>query len=231
MSTAKSSKAYEALGRFVEAFELMVHETRSITIRFLSDKENMYHRQFIEIAFHHNCMTAKPLFEIFRAIVVQMVSASIEAQELRRKSGRDDRQLPIADFTPSDRETFLGVLKTVAKEYGELTNLRNGLLHGSWFVGYDSSIDFDLHKYTVTKEGLARMDLPESTAQVLELCDRCNHVIPWLHKIEACLIGMYKLADQFEYSGSDWVMIAGHTTLPESKAKNRQADPDQRKDR
>ena len=88
-----------------------------------------------------------------------------------------------------------------------------------------------LHKYTVTKEGLARMDLPESTAQVLELCDRCNHVIPWLHKIEACLIGMYKLSDEFEYSGSDWVMIAGHTTLPENKAKNRQADYDQGRDR
>ena len=189
----------------------------------------MHHRQFIEIAFHHNCMTAKPLFEIFRAIVVQMVSASIEAQELRQ-FGRHDWLLPIPDFTDSDRETFHGLLKTVAKEYGELTELRNGLLHGSWFVGYESSIDFDLHKYTVTKDGLARLDLPESTAQVLELCNRCSHVIPWLHKIEACLTGMYKLADQFEYSSGDWVMIAGHTTLPENKAKNRQADHDQRRD-
>jgi hypothetical protein len=222
MSEARSAKAYEALGRFVEAFEGMVHETRSITIRLLSDNKNMHHGHLVEIAFHHNCMTAKPLFEIFRAIVIQMVSASIEAQELRRKSDRDDWPLPITDsrgrpvdFTPSDRETFLGVLRTVAKEYAELADLRNGLLHGSWFVGYESSMDFDLHKYTVTKEGLARMDLPENTAQVLKLCDRCNHVIPWLHKIEACLVGMYKLTDEFERSGSDWVMTAGNTTLPE----------------
>jgi len=197
MSEARSAKAYEALGRFVEAFEGMVHETRSITIRLLSDNKNMYHRHLIEIAFHHNCMTAKPLFEIFRAIVIQMVGASIEAQELRRKSARDDWPLPIADsfgrpvdFTPSDREMLLGVLKIVAKEYGALTDLRNGLLHGSWFVGYESSIDFDLHKYTVTKEGLARVDLPENTAQLLEVRDRCNHVIPWLHKIEGCVTGM-----------------------------------------
>ena len=113
MSEPQYTKAYEALGRFVEAFESMVHETRSIAIRLLSDGKNTYHHDLIEIAFHHNCMTAKPLFEIFRAIVIKMVSASIEAQEFRKKSGRDDWPLPIADsrrrpvdFTSCDRDTF-----------------------------------------------------------------------------------------------------------------------------
>jgi hypothetical protein len=221
MSEVRSEKAYEALGRFVEAFESMVHETRSITIRPLSDNKNMHHHGLIEIAFHHYCMTAKPLFEIFRAIIIQIVNVSIEVQEIRKKSGRDDYPLPIVDsfgksvsFIPSDREKFLGVLKTIAKEYGDLMDLRNGLLHGSWFVGYDSSIDFDLHKYIVTKEGLARVDLPKTTSELLELCDRCENVIPWLHKIEGCVTGMYKISDEFQRSESDWVISAGHTTLP-----------------
>ena len=69
-------------------------------------------------------------------------------------------------------------------------------------------------KYAVTKEGLSRIELPSKTTELLELCDRCNDVVPWLHKTEACVVGMYKISDEFERSGSDWVMIAGHTTLP-----------------
>jgi hypothetical protein len=221
MSEDRSAKAYEALGRFVEAFESIVHETRSITIRLLSDNKEMYHHDLIEIAFHHYCMTAKPLFEIFRAIVIQTVNTSIKAQEIREKSGRDDYPLPVRDdagkptaFTTADRETFLAILKVIGKEFTELTDLRNGLLHGSWFVGYDSSIDFDLQKYTVTKEGLARMDLPQNTTQLLKLSARCDDVVPWLHKIEACVTGMYKISDEFERDGNDWIMTAGRTTLP-----------------
>jgi hypothetical protein len=142
-------------------------------------------------------------------------------KKFERRQEADDYPPPIVDnfgksvsFTPSDRETFLGVLKTIAKEYGDLIDLRNGLLHGSWFVGYDSSIDFDLHKHKVTKEGLARMDLPKTTSELLQLCDRCENVIPWLHKIEACVTGMYKISNEFQRSGSDWVISAGQTTLP-----------------
>jgi hypothetical protein len=141
MPEVEYPKTYEALGRFVEAFEGMVHETRSISIRLLSDEKDTFHRDLIEIAVHHQSLTAKPIFEIFRATIIEIVNASIKAQEIG-----GSYPMPRADsfgnpinFSPSDREMFLGVMKTIADEYLALVNMRNNLLHGAWFVGYAAS--------------------------------------------------------------------------------------------
>jgi hypothetical protein len=211
MSDVEYPKSYEALGRFVEAFEGMVHEVRSISIRLLSDDKDQSRSDLVEIALHHQSLTAKPIFEIFRAVIVQIVNTSIEAQKTGRKT---------EGFSLADREIFLGVMKTIADEYLTLANMRNNLLHGAWFVGYGADSlgdEFDIHKYTVTKEGLSRVELPTKTTQLLELCDRCNALPPWLWKIEGCVTGMYKISETFERSGSDWVISAGHTTLPKNR--------------
>jgi hypothetical protein len=213
MPLDKHRKAREALGQFVEAFEGMVHETRSIAIRLLSIPTDIYHTELIQIALHHQVLTAKPIFEIVRAIIIEIVNASIQVQQQIQKHAPEFPSRPI-DFTLADREIFFGVLKTIADEFFALANTRNNLLHAAWFIGYDSSIEFDVHKYAVTKEGLSRIELPSKTTELLTLSDRCNHIIPWLHKIEACVTGMYKISEHFERSGSDWIMSAGHTTLP-----------------
>ena len=91
---AKNTKEqYEALGRFVEAFELMVDEIRgicgdcvSMTVGAIKPvkpddksweewiKEEGDRRHLISIPFHHQGMTAKPLFDIMRAIVAEIVN-------------------------------------------------------------------------------------------------------------------------------------------------------------
>jgi hypothetical protein len=70
-----SRDQYEALGRFVEAFEAMVAETRETCINLLARSGR--HRDLIEIAFHHNVLTAKPVYEIMRAIIAELVNASM----------------------------------------------------------------------------------------------------------------------------------------------------------
>jgi hypothetical protein len=66
-----TKEQYEELGRFVEMFELMVNEARESCIDLLSKDGD--HRELVQIAFHHQSLTAKPLFEIMRAIITEMI--------------------------------------------------------------------------------------------------------------------------------------------------------------
>ena len=66
---------YEALGRFVEAFEQMVHEARS-ACEFLLDPK-LERQSVVSTALHHSIMTAKPLFEIMRAVVAETLKNKI----------------------------------------------------------------------------------------------------------------------------------------------------------
>jgi hypothetical protein len=65
-----------ALGRFIEAFELMVDEVSDYCVMLIcrslaSTTEN---HPLVEIAFHHQVMTAKPLYDIMRAIIAEIIS-------------------------------------------------------------------------------------------------------------------------------------------------------------
>ena len=70
-----TKEQHEALGRFVEAFEAMVNEVRESTIALI--ERDGKHCRLIEIVLHHQVLTAKPLYEIFRAVVVEVVDDAI----------------------------------------------------------------------------------------------------------------------------------------------------------
>ena len=132
-SYIRNTKAqYEALGRFVEAFESMVEETRASSIDILAQDEG--HRKLVNVSLHHSALSAKPLFEIMRALFAEL---------LKR---------PDLNLETKDRETFSGVLSDIAGEYSVLTNVRNNLLHGTWYIGYSSSDDrklWDFHRQQI----------------------------------------------------------------------------------
>jgi hypothetical protein len=67
-----TQEQYEALGRFVVAFEAMVNEVRDCSINLLLTEDEV--SALVDIAFHHPVLTAKPLFEIFRALIVEFLS-------------------------------------------------------------------------------------------------------------------------------------------------------------
>jgi len=110
-----TKEQYEALGRFVEAFEAMVDKARSVSIELLS--RSAAHEDLVTIALHHPAMTAKPLFEIMRAIIAEVL--------------KDDHHK-----LHNDRHLFAAVLRQISAEYMTLVSTRNNLLHGTWFVGY-----------------------------------------------------------------------------------------------
>ena len=67
----KIKEQYEELGRFVVAFEDMVNDVRELCI-FILAGFNSSQQTFVSVALHHQALTAKPLFEIMRALVAEV---------------------------------------------------------------------------------------------------------------------------------------------------------------
>jgi hypothetical protein len=165
---------YTALGRFVEAFEALVNETRDCCLEIVLGS-GVANIRLVEIAFHHQAMTAKPLFEILHAMIAEIIKE------------------PIAPEYP-EREIFSQVLKQINKEYMDLANKRNNLLHGTWFIGYSSPDDpdsktFQIRKFRTSQNGLKQLELPTEASELDALTIRCIAARDWLSLLCACLGG------------------------------------------
>jgi hypothetical protein len=213
-----TKEQYEMLGRFVEAFEMMVNEVRESSIELAArDGRN---RALLEIIFHQQVFSAKPLFDIFRAIVAAILQDSLDEQK-DKESGISNVEPPlmmdgkgnVIPFTIKDRETLLGVLKHLQINYDELSEKRNDMLHGTWFVGYPSTDDpfsekFHVRRLTTTKRGLAVVSgLPKNAAELKKLAERCEDVRNWIGWLITCLEGTVKVANSFQFEGKTWWFV------------------------
>jgi hypothetical protein len=202
-----TKEQYEALGRFVEAFELMVDEVRTTCIKLMGPTPNIFDSTLPEIAFHHQVMTAKPLFEIMRAMIAQLI---------KDPDAVEDEERPI----------FSGVLAQISKGYTDLTNMRNNLLHGTWFVGYvtdtgDDAEEFHVRKNVATKDGLAALDLPKTATELLDEAQKCEQLRDWLRAIQDCipLVGTgSSIERRFKFNGKAWE-LRPYWKLPPSQQK------------
>jgi hypothetical protein len=195
----KLLRQYECIGRFVEAFEEMVHETRQACINLLS--ANTQIAPLISIPFYHDAMTAKPLFDIFRGITAQMLA--------------DEKVRKLHKIDDDDHEGFLEVLARIAGEYGDLVGMRNHMLHGTWQIGQydkdDETVEFSLLRRKITKHGLAvPSDLPKNVADVTALVERCKEAKMWISILNGCNpLGLQKLKFKkcFRQNGDGWERI------------------------
>ncbi|MGB7246638.1 MAG: hypothetical protein WBC64_08210, partial [Methylovirgula sp.] len=193
---------YEALGRFVEAFELMVEAVRRICVDLLPIDGERDH--LIAVVFHHQALTAKPLFEIMRATIAQLLTYASHPHK------------PARAF-------YKALLSYVQNEYNDLVNIRNNLLHGTWFIGLRSWQDpdaerFFLHKYTTNKEGLELLKLPKTAGELMGLVKRCDDLRAWIENIGLCMERQrtIKITDLFAQNGNEWKLIddrAGNTAF------------------
>jgi hypothetical protein len=198
---AKNTKEqYEELGRFIEMYELMVNEARESAVDLII--KNYGQRDLLKIAFHHQSMTAKPLIEIFRATVTEVVKD--------KKHSRHSESASIAD-----------ILSKIQRAFENLANMRNNLLHGTWFVGYVSEDDpnaetFHLRKYTTNAEGFVELPLPKKADELRRLRTDCDMVRTWIGVLLFCLVDQNtKIADYFEQRDGTWFLI-NHYDRPQS---------------
>ncbi|MGA2055464.1 MAG: hypothetical protein ABSG88_09155 [Bradyrhizobium sp.] len=210
-----TKEQYEAIGRFVASFEAMVGETRDCIADLLVGESPNTH--LVQIALHHSALTAKPLFEIFRTLMVEYL----------RLPGVTDSEL--------ERNSFNGVLAVIAGEYMKLANIRNTLLHGTWFIGYPDSEDpnsenFLLHKLKPTKSGLEKEDVPKQAAEILELQERCEDTRTWIATLHFCVPRAHRpfesIKDRFVFANGHW-RCQWTDAIPETLPRKSPSPPQQ----
>lgn len=213
-----TKEQYEMLGRFVEAFELMVHEVREASIELTGrDGRN---RALLEVTFHHQALTAKPLFDIFRVTIVEILNDVLQEQKDRAEGIYESDPPLVVDrngnpfpLTLKDRDTVLGVIGFIQGKYESLVNRRNDLLHGTWFVGFVSvddphSANFHIRKLRGTKKGLSNVDdLPKSANELKSLTDQCGALRNWISWLGSCLRDSVRIADTFQFTEGTWWFV------------------------
>jgi len=187
-----TKEQYEALGCFVEAFEMMVNEVREICIeRICAGIGSSEREQLIEISFHHTVMTAKPLYDIMRAIIAELLNSPKNPHH-------------------ANRANFKKLLGYIEDEYSHLYNKRNELLHGTWLIGYVSdddpnAKDFTIRKYKTSADGLVpAKELPKNASELLDLRDRCQTVLMWVSHVDLCLQDNTPLDTFFKCEEKKW---------------------------
>ena len=183
----------------------MVNETRECSIQLLEHED--FNSPLIDIAFHHPVLTAKPLFEIFRAVIIEFI------------------EMGVLNVSGDDKKIFRGVLKAIAKEYSDLVSIRNTLLHGTWQIGYSTWDDpnaenFFLHKYKPTSSGLKKEDVPKHAFELLKLKDRCEDARTWISTIRLCVPRPdrphHPVAERFLLKNGEWHFTLGADFEPET---------------
>jgi hypothetical protein len=189
-----TTEQYAALGRFVEAFEFVVNEVREICIERVCNGMGRSERErLVEIAFHHQGMAAKPLFDIMRAIIAEIVSNP-------------------SNFHYADRVAFKSLLGFIESEYSRLYSKRNELLHGTWMIGFVSQDDpdakeFVVRKYKTTADGLTHAELPKNATELLDLVARCENIRTWLGHLDFCFSDKVRISDYFRLELGVWQLF------------------------
>ncbi|MGY3584438.1 hypothetical protein ACVIGB_006504 [Bradyrhizobium sp. USDA 4341] len=204
---------YETLGRFVEAFELMVHEVRELIITVCSDCGRFPNDTQFETIVHHQALTAKPLMDILRAVVADVLQTVTHCRSSNMPLD-NDHPLWTHTISEAEGERLLDVLGFVASKYEKLVNRRNDLLHGTWFVGYGESdnpegAEFYIRRFRTTAKGLTPASgLPKTASELRDFTKRCTAVRDWISKIDAIVHRTEKVGDAFEFTEKMWWLIA-----------------------
>jgi len=199
-----TKEQYEALGRFIEAFEAMVNEVRLVCIKLIPHSHENEH--LLRIPFYNQSMTARPLFQVMRAIIAEIIVALENGGKI----------------TQAKRNTFLGVLTALDSEYVDLAETRNGLLHGTWFIGYSGGDDpyckeFIVHTFKTGKTGLALVELLRTAKELSDLTKRCENARNAIGILEACLIFSEQGLDidkNFKTVDKRWVRVTNAGDIP-----------------
>jgi hypothetical protein len=191
-----TKEQYEALGRFVEAFEQMVHEARTCCLDLLQFGLSRQQKKLVEIPLYYHTLGAKAVFDIFRAAFFETISD----EEYRTKHNIEEAEV----------QNFSSVLKKINGHYEDLCNRRNDLLHGTWFVGYvgedEDCLKFHVHRQRLSGKGLSAVPLPSTAAELLVLRDQCQEVREWICTVHACLPhrDVKPFEECFEHRGQQW---------------------------
>ena len=190
-----TKEQFEWLGRFVQAFELMVSTVRIGCIMNTSFFPK--HQQLMNIVFHHQAMSADALFSIFRAIITTVVTD------------------PESQVPPEEQIAYKGVLQQISTEYCDLCSERNKMLHGTWRIGwyYDiNETEFEkvfMHKGNVSKDGFRYVSPVNTVEDLKAVIKRCDDLEDMIGRVNA-IFGFrqeLRISRNFQKVGGRWKTV------------------------
>ncbi len=170
MTDQKPDNTYTELGRFIEAFELLIMQLRNSCVIVLSSPAPKW-QPLIRIPFYHAALTAKPLIDIFYAIMGTMIN--------------DIDTIKAVQLSQNEIDVFKGTLSQTTTDLEKLANKRNNIIHGTWLIGINPNpTDFSkfiVSKETTSGEGLkAVANLPRDVAELRTLTQECLRLRDWV---------------------------------------------------
>jgi hypothetical protein len=175
-----TKEQYEALGRFVKAFEAMVHQTRMSSIGIIAHDLNDFKKGLVATSFFHPGIGAKPIYDIF----IALISGACKSELFRMANQIDTEDLP----------RLSSILSEINGEYERLCNKRNNLLHGTWYIGHENPADwessmFHVSRFAVGASGVVPVQLPKTATELLKLAARCEETRDWIATVYVSVIG------------------------------------------
>lgn len=189
----QTKEQFETLGRFVQAFELMVDAARNGCLTLAAD--NARHARILRVVFHYHTMTAQPLFDMWRGIVAEFARPEEDAAPSREAE--------------EDRGVATKVLAQMADEYGRLARHRNDFLHGTWFIGWAGPADQDFSRLNVfrariTKGGFAAAEMPKDVQGMSAYINRFESMALMLQRATFVVLTRQTFSANFVFDGESW---------------------------
>lgn len=189
---ASERAQFEAIGRFVQAFEGTVEVCRRLlSIMIPTDGAS---QAKLNLVLHHQALSAWPLFELARNVSIMHVTQR----------------------APEEQATALNsIFAQAASDFEKLVDVRNSLLHGTWRIGWRSPIDepsdrLSVYKFKPTRGELRpSASLPGSVGDLLSWVEKSNELSRALEYILAVLImpGGPRVVENFRKVDGRWSRI------------------------
>lgn len=188
---SQTEALYAGLGKFVAAFEMIVFNMRQ-RLMFMLTKTGL-DQQLVSPAFAE--LTAGPLLSVFRATVSTAISKS-------------------AVYADDEKVAGQAILDNIYNRILTMTQRRNEIVHGTWFIGWASADQNDFgeadgFKPKNTKSGVKITNISRTRADFDLLVDQCNQL--------SDLVGRLGLIDMGLSFTENFTWIEGKVTLEEDQ--------------
>jgi hypothetical protein len=180
----QTSELYAGLGAFVAEFEQVVHSLREalvITLSRYGTPQALLQPAFAEL-------TAAPLAMTFQATMA--------------------RAIQLSSLDDSEKKLGCDILTSVGRQLKTLTEIRNEIVHGTWFIGWASEEqeDFSIaegYKLKNTKTGMVHNDICRTKEEFDSLVDRCKEIRDLVNRINGVLMIPRPFSKNFIFVGKE----------------------------
>ena len=181
---SQSDDLYRAYGRFAVQFEHICHATHN-AITFLLHKEGLRNQQVANIFLAG--MTADPLRTLFVSLVGEVKSLNKAEQQ---------------------------IFDNVINRFQKLTEKRNDIIHGTWFIGWANEQDTEFSnaagfKHHRNKDGATVKAFDFSAADFDKLTDEAETLSNLMSRISGCFNLDKSLTNNFSVSQDGTVSLPG----------------------